>query len=79
MKIARTIASVCALVVFVLTGLVLTQGQPPAPARQGGQGQQAAPAPPRPPVLHAMNLIMKPDDAVATGGGVSSMPKCSVT
>ena len=71
MRIARTIVSVCAFVVFVLTGLVLSQGQPAAPARQGqgGQGQQAQQAPPRPPVLHAMNLIMKPDDAVATGGG----------
>jgi hypothetical protein len=71
MRNARTILSVCGFVVFVLTGLVLSQEQPAAPARQGqgGQGQQAQAAPPRPPVLHAMNLIMKPDDAVATGGG----------
>jgi hypothetical protein len=65
--------SVCALVVFVLTGLVFTQTPPAAPARQGqagqGQGQQATPAPPRPPVLHAGNLIMKFDEATAMTGG----------
>ena len=70
MKITRAVVSVCALGVFVLTGLLLGQGQPAAPARQGGGGgQQAQQAPPRPPVLHAMNLIMKPDNAVATTGG----------
>lgn len=73
MRNARTVMSVCALVVFVLSGLVLSQTPPAAPVRQGqagqGQGQQAAPAPPRMPVLHAMNLIMKPDEATALTGG----------
>jgi hypothetical protein len=70
MRNARTVASVCALVMFVLTGLVLSQAQQAAePARQGGGGQGQQATPPRPPVLHAMNLIMKFDEAVATGGG----------
>jgi cupin len=73
MRNARTVVSMCAFVVFVLAGLVVSQGQQAqqgqaAPAAQG-QGQQAQPAPPRMPALHAMNLIMKPDDAIATGGG----------
>jgi hypothetical protein len=76
MRMARTITSVCAFAVFVLAGLVVSHGQQQAQGRgataaqgQGAQGQQAQPAPPRVPALHAMNLIMKPDDAVATGGG----------
>lgn len=74
MRNARNVVSMCAFVVFVLAGLVVSQGQQAqrgqaaAPAGQG-QGQQAQAAPPRMPALHAMNLIMKPDDATATGGG----------
>jgi len=70
MRNARTVVSVCAFVVFVLAGLMVSNGQQaPAGRGQGQQGQQAQAAPPRMPVLHAMNLIMKPDDATATGGG----------
>ena len=72
MRIARTGITVCAFVGFVLAGLAVSYGQQAAQAPQGqggGRGAQAAPAPPRPPILHAMNLIMKADEAVATGGG----------
>ena len=69
MRNARTVVSVCAFVVFVLAGLMVSNGQQAPAGRGQGQGQQAQPAPPRMPVLHAMNLIMKPDDAIATGGG----------
>ncbi|MCM3881754.1 MAG: cupin domain-containing protein [Vicinamibacterales bacterium] len=71
MRIARTGITVCAFVGFVLAGLAVSHGQQAAqaPGQAGGRGAGAQAQPPRPPVLHAMNLIMKPDDAVATGGG----------
>jgi hypothetical protein len=66
MRISRFVVSMCAFVAFILVGFVAGQGRQTPPAPPAAQAQQAAPQPP-PPLLHAMNLIMMPDDAIKTG------------
>ena len=61
MRLYRLSVSACAFAAFVLAGLAVGNGQAPAP-----QTQKPPQAPPR---VHASNLIMPPDDAVAMNGG----------
>ena len=61
MRLYRLSVSACAFAAFVLAGLAVGNGQAPAP-----QTQKPPQAPPR---LHAGNLIMPPDDAIAMNGG----------
>ena len=63
MRLSRLSVSACAVAAFMLAGLTVGNGQAPAP-----QTQKPA-QPPRPPLLHAGNLIMPPDDAIAANGG----------
>lgn len=63
MRLSRLSVSACALAAFMLAGLAVGKGQAPA-----AQTQKPA-QPPRPPLLHAGNLIMLPDDAIAANGG----------
>lgn len=63
MTLFRLSVSACALAAFMLAGLAVGNGQTPAP-----QTQKPA-QPPRPPLLHAGNLIMLPDEAIAANGG----------
>jgi hypothetical protein len=56
MRFARFALSACAFSAFVLSGLAVGRGQAPAPSTQ-------KPAAPAPPLLHAQNLIMRPDEA----------------
>ena len=63
MRLSRLSVSACAFAAFMLAGLAVGEGQAPAP-----QTQKPA-QPPRPPLLHAGNLIMPPDDAIAANGG----------
>lgn len=63
MTLSRLSVSACAFAVFTIAGMAIGQGQAPAP-----QTQKPA-QPPRPPLLHAGNLIMPPDDAIAANGG----------
>ena len=63
MRLSRLSVSACAFAAFVLAGVAIGSGQAPAP-----QTQKPA-QPPRPPLLHAGNLIMPPDDAIAANGG----------
>ena len=60
MRLYRLSVSACAFAAFVLAGLAVGSGQAPAPQTQ---------KPPQPPRLHAGNLIMPPDDAIAMNGG----------
>jgi hypothetical protein len=63
MRLTRVTVATCALAAFALAGIVVGQGQAPAP-----QTQKPA-QPPRPPLLHAGNLIMLPDAEIAANGG----------
>lgn len=63
MRLTRVWVATCALAAFALAGIVVGQGQAPAP-----QTQKPA-QPPRPPLLHAGNLIMMPDADIAANGG----------
>jgi hypothetical protein len=57
----------CALAAFILIGVAVGQGQRAAQT-QPAAAAQAQPAPQQPPpLLHAMNLIMMPDDATKSG------------
>jgi hypothetical protein len=71
MSVTRLTVSACAVAAFTLAGLAVGKGQTPAPQTQkpDAAAAQAQPAQQPPPVLHALNLIMLQDDAVATGGG----------
>jgi hypothetical protein len=64
MRVTRLSVTAVAFAAFVLAGLAVGQGQAPAP-----QSQPAAQAPAQqpPPLLHALNLIMMPDDPTKTG------------
>jgi hypothetical protein len=65
----RLIVFGCAFAGFLLAGLAVGRGQTPAPGTQrgGALAAQATPAPPPPPLLHALKLIMMPDDPIKTG------------
>ena len=63
MRLTRISVATCALAAFALAGIVVGQGQAPAP-----QTQKPA-QPPRPPLLHAGNLIMLPNAEIAANGG----------
>jgi hypothetical protein len=63
MRLTRVTVATCAFAAFALAGIVVGQGQAPAP-----QTQKPA-QPPRPPLLHAQNLIMLPDAEIAANGG----------
>ena len=68
MRVSRVVVSVCAFRAFALAGIAAGQGQQAPQARPAAQGQQAAQAPqPPPPLLHALNLVMMPDEATKTG------------
>jgi quercetin dioxygenase-like cupin family protein len=68
MRIPRFVVSLCACMAFILAGLVAGQGRQAPPAQPAAQAQQGAGfAAPQPPLLHAMNLIMMPDDPTKTG------------
>ncbi len=60
MRLYRFSVSACAFAAFVLAGLTVGSGQAPAPQTQ---------KPPQVPRVHASNLIMPQDDAVAMNGG----------
>ena len=63
MRLTRVTVATCALAAFALAGIVVGQGQAPAP-----QTQKPA-QPPRPPLLHSQNLTMLPDADIAANGG----------
>jgi hypothetical protein len=67
MRVPRFVVSMCALAAFILIGVAVGQGQRAAQT-QPAAAAQAQPAPQQPPpLLHAMNLIMMPDDATKSG------------
>jgi hypothetical protein len=69
MSVFRSLGAAVVFGVFIVAGLNVGHSQQAQPAR----GQQAAPAgaqqpaTPPPPLLHALNLIMQPDDPTKTG------------
>jgi hypothetical protein len=70
----------CGFAGFVLAGLTVGRGQAPAPGTQkpAPPPAQAAQATQPPPLLHALNLIMLPDEPVKSGNnrvyGSASQP-----
>lgn len=64
MKLSHPFVSTCAVSAFVLAGFAVGHTQQ---AAQPSPAAQAQPAQPPPPLLHAMNLIMMPDDATKSG------------
>jgi hypothetical protein len=67
-KLDRSIVFAAAFAGVVLVGLAVGRGQAPAPGSQrASPAPQTVPAPPPPPLLHALNLIMMPDDPIKSG------------
>jgi hypothetical protein len=66
MRFTRLTVAACACAAFMLAGLTVGEGQAPAPQTEK-PAAQAQPAQQPPPLLHALNLIMLPDDPTTSG------------